>query len=87
MAGPFSTLGDLPALRDLARRLGVTTCRKHRHASRGAAEAQVRSILRRDRDARPADAFRPYRCPACERVHGGEVWHVGHAEGDGTWRS
>ncbi len=79
MCTHFCTLGDLPALRAIADAAGVPRCRKHRHQSRAAALAQIRSIARRDRDSRPADRFRPYQCPACSAFYG-ESWHVGHVE-------
>lgn len=63
----FNTLRDQPALRRLARRCWP----KEQHKTRGAAEAQMRSILRRDL-AKDVRLLHPYLCPHCS------TWHVGH---------
>lgn len=60
-------LSDLPALRQLARPCWPKT----QHASSGAAEAQLRSILKNDL-AKNARRIHTYQCPHCR------MWHVGH---------
>lgn len=55
-------------LRELARRCWP----KEQHASREAAEAQKRSILKRGLEG-DAKRIHVYRCPHCN------AWHVGHA--------
>lgn len=46
---------------------------KEQHASRGAAEAQIRSIT--NRDLEKSNIIHPYVCPFCK------MWHVGHGDG------
>lgn len=49
----------------------VACGRKHKHASRGAAEAQLLSLLRMD-DTNGRDRLHLYKCGFCDG------WHVGH---------
>jgi hypothetical protein len=46
-------------------------CTKQAHKSKGAAEAQLRSITRRGLYAAPGE-LRSYWCPQCQ------AWHIGH---------
>lgn len=64
------------ALAPLYPEIAARLCRKHRHHSPGAAEAQLRASRRRaDTCADPA-ALTVYECTSrCGRG----VWHVGHA--------
>lgn len=64
-------LSRAPALRALARRCWP----KEPHATRGAADAQLRSILKRGL-AKDEERIHVYRCPFCRR------WHVGHDHAD-----
>jgi hypothetical protein len=57
---------DVPAMRALAR----ACFPKEQHETRGAAEAQMRSITRRGLEKNPA--IHVYKCPHCK------TWHVGH---------
>ena len=50
---------------------------KEQHFSKGAAEAQMRSITRRNL-ARDLSRIHVYPCPGCSRRHQRKVWHVGH---------
>ncbi len=59
-------LSSAPALRAMARRCFP----KEQHASRGAAEAQLRSL--QTRDLAKNDTAHTYECPHCG------TWHVGH---------
>jgi hypothetical protein len=59
-------LKDTP-LRQLARRCFP----KEQHATRGAAEAQMRSLLKRDLE-KDRERVHAYECPHCAS------WHVGH---------
>lgn len=59
-------LSDSPVLRALARRCWP----KEQHATRGAAEAQLRSITRRAKEK--GATIHAYHCPHCR------TWHVGH---------
>ena len=52
-------------------------CRKEVHRSRGAAEAQMRSILRRGL-AKDEGTIHVYRCPECSQHDQRDAWHVGH---------
>lgn len=61
------TLGDM-----VPDGLGRRPCwRKERWASKGAAEAQMRSLLARDKSKDPG-RINAYECPYCKQ------WHVGH---------
>lgn len=51
----------------------VGKCIKHPHKSKGAAEAQLRSLLKRENDMRNTEELCTYLC------HCG-AWHVGHNE-------
>lgn len=63
----------------LAQAAGRDPCwRKERHFSEGAAEAQMRSILRRDL-AKDVKRIHVYVCPECSERYDRKVWHVGHA--------
>lgn len=61
-------------------------CGKHRHKSRGAAEAQIRALKRLQesdfgkKDFKTLDRLQVRRYRDCERGlnDGNEVWHVGH---------
>lgn len=67
-------LARLPALRALARPCWP----KKQHATRGAARAQMRSLLNRGLE-KDATLIHVYRCPHCDG------WHVGHERaGDGV---
>jgi hypothetical protein len=61
-------------LRPIAARMKVVRlCRhKFRHPTRGAAEAAMRSLVRRERHCPEAGTLNVYRCPRCL------AWHVGH---------
>ena len=50
--------------------------RKRRHASRGKAEAAIRSLVRRGLDRPGEGQLESYRCPRCLS------WHVGHSQRD-----
>lgn len=52
--------------------------RKERHFSKGSAEAQMRSIMRRGLEKDPK-RIHVYVCPECTRDYRRRVWHVGHA--------
>jgi hypothetical protein len=55
----------------------VGLCRKRRYSTRGAAEAAMRSLIRRELH-RPEDGrLHAYQCPRCL------TWHVGHDGGEG----
>lgn len=62
----LTRLSDSPALRRLTRKCWP----KAQHATRGAAEAQLRSITRRD--LQKGATIHVYHCPHCR------TWHVGH---------
>ena len=51
--------------------------RKLRHRTRGAAEAAMRSLVRRDLDRPEIGALNVYKCPRCLS------WHVGHSREEG----
>lgn len=63
----MTRLSEVPALRALGRRCFP----KERCATRGAAEAQMRSITRRGLE-KDACRIHVYECPWCR------AWHVGH---------
>lgn len=50
---------------------------KQQHRTFGAADAQLRSILRRDL-AKDESTIRVYRCHQCTFEDGAPVFHVGH---------
>lgn len=58
---------DFPGIRDLARKCWP----KEMHETRGAAEAQMRSIQKRGLE-KDASRIHVYQCPHCQK------WHVGH---------
>lgn len=60
-------MSDHPTVKALARRCWP----KEQHATRGAAEAQLRSIVRRALE-KDAERIHVYECPHCR------TWHVGH---------
>lgn len=61
-------------------------CGKHRHRSKGAAEAQLRALMKLqtmefgEKDFKPINRLHVRRFRQCERgLHDGQqVWHVGH---------
>lgn len=61
-------------------------CKKDRHKSKGAAEAQIRGLKRlqevpnRKKDFKSIKRLNSYRSKSCERAlnDGQQVWHVGH---------
>jgi hypothetical protein len=61
-------------------------CGKHRHKSKGAAEAQIRALKKLQesefgkKDLKPIRRLTARRYLFCERAlnDGKEVWHVGH---------
>lgn len=61
-------------------------CGKHRHRSKGAAEAQIRALKKLQdsefgkKDFKPIERLHARRYKDCERIlrDGNEVWHVGH---------
>lgn len=63
-------LQDVPALRSMGRRCFPKT----QHDTRGAAEAQMRSIIKRDLQ-KDTSLIHVYECPHCA------CWHVGHGRG------
>jgi len=69
------TLADDAGLRSLARRMSLTLfCQgKRRHASAGAAQAAMRSLVRRDLHRPEQGTLHVYRCHRCL------TWHVGHS--------
>lgn len=68
------------------KRLKKCVCKKDRHISRGAANAQVRALQRLQtiehgkKDFKPINRLHAYRSRVCERAlnDGKEVWHAGH---------
>ncbi len=67
-------LGDLvPELRNRGR----PCWRKEKHASKGAAEAHLRSLAKRGK-LKDKDTVNVYKCPHCGS------WHVGHSSLKGT---
>lgn len=64
----INRMQDAPVLRQLARRCWP----KEQCESQGAAEAQMRSLLRRGLE-KNADTVHVYHCPHCR------MWHVGHS--------
>ena len=60
-------LRDIPALRALARRCWP----KEQHASKGIADAAMRSLLKRGLE-KDAKRIHSYECPFCGS------WHTGH---------
>jgi hypothetical protein len=62
-------MSDVPGLRALARRCFP----KEQHTTRGKAEAQMRSLLKRD--LHKNERLHVYECPHCG------AWHVGHGDG------
>lgn len=57
---------------DVLRSLSRPCFPKEQHATRGAAEAQMRSILKRGLE-KDSKRIHVYKCPDCH------AWHVGHA--------
>lgn len=61
-------------------------CRKHRHKSKGAAEAQLRALKKLQesefgkKDFKPTNRLHVRRYHTCEIAlnDGNQVWHVGH---------
>jgi hypothetical protein len=51
--------------------------RKQRHFTRRSAEAQMRSILKRDLE-KDRDRIHVYECPECTSDYDRDVFHVGH---------
>lgn len=49
-------------------------CSKHRHKSKGAAEAQKRALIARADDTLNPETLCTYLCHLCD------FWHVGHNE-------
>lgn len=65
----------MPEIDERKRRvfIKVARCHKHPHKSKGAADAQMRSLLKRGDDLRNIDELCTYLC-------GCGSWHVGHNE-------
>jgi hypothetical protein len=62
------------------RRLGRSCFPKEQHVSRGAAEAQMRSITRRNLE-RDLSRIHVYECTCLHPETGKPAWHVGHGHG------
>jgi hypothetical protein len=68
------------------KRLKKCVCSKDRHISKGAAEAQVRALIKLQtipnskKDLKSVRRLNSYRSKSCERAinDGKQVWHVGH---------
>ena len=58
--------------------IGPRPCHpKEQHFSKGVAEAQLRSITRRELE-KDLGRIHVYVCPDCSRRYQRRVWHVGH---------
>ena len=65
-------LADVGLRRFSSRFRAVGLCRKHRHSTSGAAEAAMRSLIRRGLHSRELGTLNVYQCRRCL------AWHVGH---------
>lgn len=73
----LNRLRHVPALRKLARRCWP----KEQHKTQGSAEAQMRSITKRDLE-KDTSRIHTYECPDCLHPETGKpAWHVGHGHG------
>jgi hypothetical protein len=73
-------LADAGLRREMACMRRGVVCRKRRHATRGVAEAAMRSLLRRGLGRESEGTLNVYRCSRCFG------WHVGHtSQSEGEW--